>query len=116
MDHGHDPFPHYNAQQQIGMFGQNVIMWGVLTDGEDTAYQNQSSASCSPAVLCDSQCGFQPIRVTKIGITRLTHVFWKCFVCPKNVNLPISIWLHSKQMTNCLHFENEIDTDIYEWE
>ena len=27
-------------------------------------------ASCSPAVLC----GFQPIRVTKIGITRLTLV------------------------------------------
>ena len=35
------------------------------------------------------------IRVTKIGVTRLTHALWKCFVCPQNASLPIFIWLYS---------------------
>ena len=39
------------------------------------------------------------IRVTKIGITRLPHVLWKCFVCPQNVNLPISILLYSTKIS-----------------
>ena len=51
------------------------------------------------AVLCDARRGFQPIRVMKIDITHLTHVIWKWFVCPQNVNLPISIWLYSTKIT-----------------
>ena len=47
-----------NAQDSSdNLIGQNVITWGVLMDGKDMAYQNQSSAyvcqlftSCSPAV------------------------------------------------------------------
>ena len=34
-----------NAQDSLcNLIGQNVITWGVLTDGKDMAYQNQSSA------------------------------------------------------------------------
>ena len=81
------------------------------------AYQNQSSAygsvvrqlfaSCSPAVLCDADLNQSEWRIL-FRITRLTHVhvLWKCFVCPQNVNLPISIWLYSTKITR---FENEID-------
>ena len=80
-----------NAQDCLdNLIGQNVITWGCI----NMAYQNQSSAYVS-AVLCDTQRRIKPIRITNIGITRLTHVLWKCFMCPQNVNLPISIWLYS---------------------
>ena len=52
----------------------------------------------------------EPIRVMKIGITRLTHVhvhvhvhvLWKCFMCPHNVNI--------------LKNKINIHVGIYEWE
>ena len=62
------------------LIGQNVInRWYRL------AYQNQNSCFVRHAMRIS----------TKISFTRLTHVLWKCFVCPQNVNLPISIWLYS---------------------
>ena len=42
--------------------------------------------------------GFQPIRVTEIDITRLTHVVWKCFVRPQNVNLLMVLNARGKAM------------------
>ena len=54
---------------QNNLIGQNVIMWGVLTDGKDMAYQNQSSEHV-PAVhqlLCvmlSCTCTLKVFRVS----------------------------------------------------
>ena len=61
----------------------------VLTVCKDMAYQNRSQLFCATREADLNQ------SVTKICITRLTRVLWKCFVCPQNVNLPISISLYS---------------------
>ena len=75
------------------------------------AYQINSSAYV-PTFLFDTRRGFETIRVMKIGITHLTHVLWKCFMCPQNVNFPISIWLYATKITIFLHFY-KIDMGIY---
>ena len=95
------------------------------------AYQNQSSAYV-PAVLSDMKRGFQPIRATKNSITCLTHVkypqLWKCFACPQNVDLTISIWLYSTNIISiCLYIlktksilafmyrNNSLTLGLYRW-
>ena len=60
--------------------------------------------------------GFEPIRVTKIGITRLTYVILKCFLCPQNVNLPILFGFIQQILKIVVHSENKIAMGIYEWE
>ena len=96
-----------NAQDSLAnLTGQNVITWGCITDGKDTAHKNQSSTyTCVYQLFasCIVRRRFEPIKVAKIDITRLTHVHvcWKYFVCPQNVNLPISIWLYSTKITIC---------------
>ena len=54
---------------------------------------NILSSLGSITTLC---CHIQHNRVTKIGITHLTHVLGKC---PQNINLPISIWLYSTKIS-----------------
>ena len=65
----------FNAQDSLDLLiGQNVITWGCIKGWYRLAnYQNQNSAYV-PAVHQLCKCGFQPIRVMKIGITHLTHV------------------------------------------
>ena len=67
-------------------------MWGCINGWYRLAHQNQNSTYVADVrqlfTSCFVQCRVQPIR-------RLTHVVWKCFLCPQNVNLPISIWLYS---------------------
>ena len=57
---------------QDNLIGQNVIMWGCINGWYRLAYPNQSSGVCASGRV-------QPIRVTEIGIMRLTHVLWDCF-------------------------------------
>ena len=110
-------FVFINAQDSSdNLIGQNVITWGCINGwyrlvSEQRVSEQRVCASCSPAVLCNARCRFQPIRVTKIGITRLSQVFWKCFVCPQKVNFSLALFNFF-----FLHFENEIVMGIYKWE
>ena len=62
--------------------------------------------------LCDMRRGFEPIRVTKIGITRQAHVLQVFHVLPKREFAHFYLVLFNKND----NFENEIYTGIYEWE
>ena len=109
-----------NAQDSLdNLIGQNVITWGCISGwcrhGLSKSEQ-RVCAGCSPAVLCDARRRCQPIRMMKIGITRLTHVLWKCFVCPQNVKFAnVYLALFNKNYIILLHFLNEIDTGHILW-
>ena len=96
------------------LIGQNAITWRCINGWYRLAYQIQNSAYV-PAVrqlFCVTpNTDFNQSEWQRLfRITRLTHVLWKCFVCPQNVNLPISIWLYSTKIKFFVHFENKIDT------
>ena len=63
------------------LIGQSEL--GVLIDGKDMAYQNQSSMYV-PAVFCDDRHGFEPIRVTKIALHHapdLMYMYFESVLC-----------------------------------
>ena len=89
-----------------------MITWG-CTDDIDWLIKIRTVRLRQLFASCFVRLGFErsfvrSFRVTKIGITRLTHVLR---VSPKREFLFGFIQI----IYLLLHFENEIDTDIYKW-